>query len=232
MYLLYPNVCIVCKRVLPFKRRHYGVCPECEKRLPYVGESFCRKCGKQLTTPLTNLCRDCRENDHEFAAGRSVFLYRSCMKNVMYRFKYSNARYMARFFAAIAKKKYGGWLRENGVEAVIPVPMYGRKKRVRGYNQAEVFGKTFASVMELPYYDDLVFRKRNTLPQKNLGREKRRENLKNAFKMRRYDVKLNCVLIVDDIYTTGTTMDALAHVLKESGIEKVLCLTICTGIDT
>ncbi len=232
MHLFYPNVCVVCNQVLSYENRKAGVCPKCRKTLPFVGKNICEICGKELSVPLMNRCRDCADTNHMFDEGRSIFLYHSSMKNMMYRFKYSNARYMARFFAMAAERKYGDWIRENGVEAIVPVPMYGRKRRIRGYNQAEVFGKALAKRIGIPCFSKLIIRKKNTLPQKCLSKEKRKENLKNAFKMQGYDVKLNCVLIVDDIYTTGTTMDTVAHVLKENGIDHVLCLTICIGIDT
>ncbi len=232
MYLLYPEVCVVCNRVLPRKHTKKGLCPDCRKRLHSVGEKICGVCGKEIDTPLANRCRDCTKRSHEFISCRSLFVYQGEIKKTMYRFKYSNARYMGRFFAAEAKKKYGEWIKLLGVQAVVPVPMYPRKKRQRGYNQAEVFGKALAKQLKVPCLTNLVKRNKNTLPQKCLSREKREENLKNAFKMGKYNVKLNCVLIVDDIYTTGTTMDAVTHVLKENGIENVFCLTICIGVDT
>ena len=232
MHLFYPNVCVACRQVLSYENRNKGVCSKCRQRLPFVGKNICGVCGKELSVPFSNRCKDCGSTKHEFDEGRSVFLYHSSMKNIMYRFKYSNARYMARFFAMIAKEKYGDWMRKKGVEAIVPVPMFAWKKRIRGYNQAEVFGKALADCMGIPCLPDLVIRKKNTVPQKCLSRKKRKENLKNAFKIQGYDVKLNCVLIVDDIYTTGTTMDAMAQLLKENGIERVLCLTICIGADT
>ena len=232
MHLLYPNVCILCKKVLPYKEREKGVCPSCRKKLTFVGENRCRICGKPLAIPLGSKCKDCEAHAHTFDTGRALLLYQGEIKTAMYQFKYSNARFMATFFGKASAKRYGEWIRANHVEAILPVPMFSSKKRERGYNQAEVFAKALGKQMEMPVLCDLVERKKNTVPQKCLTREQRKENLKNAFKIKGYGVKLNCVLIVDDIYTTGTTMDAVAQVLKDSGIERILCLTICIGADT
>ena len=232
MYLLYPKVCILCKKVLPFCDRKKGVCPSCKEKLRFVGENRCRICGKELTVPLETRCKDCKAHAHQFDAGRSLLLYQGEIKTAMYKFKYSNARYMADFFGKAAAKRYGDWIRHYRVEAIIPVPMYPGKKRSRGYNQAEVFAKALGKHLKIPVRSDLVERKKNTVPQKCLTREQRKENLKNAFKIKGHGVKLNCVLIVDDIYTTGSTMDAVAKALKRYGVERVLCLTICIGADT
>ena len=231
MYLLYPEVCIGCGTVLSYRDRKKGICPSCRKKIHFVSKVTCKICGKEVMTPLMNVCKDCIKSDHSFLEGKSLFVYQGPMKMAMYRFKYSNARYMARFFARVAWEKHKDWLGKNGVQAIVSVPMFLPKKRQRGYNQAEVFGKALGRVSGIPYLSDFVVREKNTVPQKGLTKEKRKENLKNAFKIKGYGVKLNCVLIVDDIYTTGTTMDAVAEVLKEYGIERVLCLTICIGVD-
>ena len=147
----------------------------------------------------------------------------------MYRFKYSNRREYARFFAERAAFYYADWIRYIGAEAILPVPMYEPKRRRRGYNQAEIFAKELAKLVDVPFVRDGVRRIKNTRPQKLLGDEERKNNLKKAFQAAEFIVKYKKILIVDDIYTTGSTVEAVAGELRRCGVEQVFFLTLCTG---
>ena len=151
------------------------------------------------------------------------------MKLSMYRFKYSNKREYADYYAEVAALQYGTWIRRRGIEVIIPVPMFSGKKRNRGYNQAEVFAKALGRELMLPVDKHLVRRIKNTAPQKALNDRQRKDNLKKAFQVEVNIVKYRRILLVDDIYTTGATMDAIAEVLKEAGVTEVYALSICIG---
>ena len=114
-------------------------------------------------------------------------------------------------------------------DALVPVPVHYTRKRERGYNQAEVLAKVIGGKMGIPVEGRLVRRVRKTLPQKLLGDRERQNNLKRAFKIDRNDVKLKTVIIIDDIYTTGSTVDACAAVLKCAGVKKVYFITAAIG---
>ncbi|MCR4673603.1 MAG: ComF family protein [Lachnospiraceae bacterium] len=231
MGILFPARCVGCQRVLPYNRKEKGICCECEKKMESVKGQVCARCGKILRNPLDAYCKDCKKYTHFFLQGKALFVYTGPMKMAMYKLKYSNARWMVKFFARETKKRYGGWLKEIQPDCIIPVPMFHKKKRQRGYNQAEVFAKALSKEIHIPVENNLVIRGKNTIPQKGLDFFGRQKNLKNAFKLNRNNVKLNCVLIVDDIYTTGSTMDAIAKLLQKKGVEKIFCLTICIGTD-
>lgn len=231
MSILFPRHCMCCGKVLSFSARNQGICDDCKKAVTLVKPPCCQVCGKPLRIPGDALCRDCAAGCHHYIQGKGVFVYAGPMKLAMYRLKYSNHRFVAEICARYAKVKYGEWLSFIQPEAIIPVPMYPRKKRKRGYNQAAVFGKALSRETAIPFVDDLVFRSVDTVPQKGLSLAKRQKNLKNAFKIKENDVKLNCVLIVDDIYTTGATVDAIAKILKRYGVARIYFLTICIGSD-
>ena len=148
---------------------------------------------------------------------------------MMYRFKYSNKREYAAFFAKKAKQKYGAWIQNTGVEVIIPVPLYRKKQRKRGYNQAETFGKELSRYTGVPVNTSLVYRGKDTAPQKGLGELQRKNNLKNAFHCGKSVVQYKCVLVVDDIYTTGSTAEAVARELIKNGACHVYVLTVCIG---
>ena len=166
------------------------------------------------------------ENEKEFLQA-----YRSMdeAKKMMYRFKYGNRRTYADFFADEAQKQYGDWITGKSVEAVVPVPMYRKKEKQRGYNQADVFAKKLADALGLAYEPAAVQRIVDTKPQKELGDEERKNNLKNAFHVEKFIVKYKYILLVDDIYTTGSTAEAVARQLLAAGVEKVFFLSVCIG---
>ena len=113
----------------------------------------------------------------------------------------------------------------------MPVPMYPKKKRRRGYNQAEVFAKALGRELGIPVESGLLKRVRNTAPQKELSDTQRQKNLKNAFQLVPDVVKYNHILLVDDIYTTGSTMDEASKALLSGGVERVcyVCISIGAG---
>lgn len=151
------------------------------------------------------------------------------MRQSIYRFKYDNKREYADFYLEELLRLYGGWIKSLKVEAVIPVPLHNRKYRVRGFNQAQVLAEGIGRAMNIPVLTEVVGRKKSTIAQKNLNDKERQENIKNAFKITNNEVKLNKILLVDDIYTTGSTMDAVAGVLRENGVKEIFFICLCTS---
>ena len=151
------------------------------------------------------------------------------MKRSMYRFKYANKREYADFFAKEAERMHGDWIKRRGIEVILPVPMYDRKKKLRGYNQAEVFADRLGRELGIPVDSKLVKRIKNTVPQKELSEKQRKDNVKGAFQVRTNIVKYRKVLLVDDIYTTGTTIDAMSECMLAGGADEVYFLSICIG---
>lgn len=156
-------------------------------------------------------------------------MYQDEAKIMMYRFKYGNRRTYAAFFADEAEKQCGDWIKKIGVEAVVPVPMYRKKERQRGYNQAAIFARELADAFGLVFEPGAVKRIIDTKPQKELGDAERENNLKNAFQAEEFIVKYKYILLVDDIYTTGSTAEAVARQLLAVGVEKVFFLSVCIG---
>lgn len=242
LQLLFPPRCAVCDGLLPPEEASGGIHESCRSVLPFVGENYCMHCGQPLGSGGQEYCHDCMRriadsrSPHRsgtpfsyIVQGRGIFEYRGAIKKTMYRFKYSNRREYANFLAECACGRWGDWLRACGVEAVIPVPMYRGKERRRGYNQAALFARALAGRLGLAYVPDAVARVRNTRPQKELNDRERKNNLKNAFQIAKYIVQYKRVLLVDDIYTTGSTAEAVARLLNEMGMEQVYFLAACIG---
>ncbi len=226
--ILYPGRCAICDEI---EETGNGICPSCKNKVHVVGEPACKKCGKPLVDEREEFCVDCGKKQHVYTQGKAVFVYEGGIRNSMYRFKYGNKREYAEFYANAAAEKYGVWLKKIKAEVLIPVPMYSRKKRLRGYNQAEVFARALGRKTGILVKEHFIKRVRNTTPQKELNESQRHSNLKNAFKLTTDIVKYKKVVLVDDIYTTGSTMDEISKILKESGVENIyyICISIGEG---
>ena len=229
--LIYPARCPGCDGLLSYKQSGRVFCDNCSRDVEPVRGRICFKCGKPIASGFSDLCRDCEESgDTALLLGRGAFIYTGPMKLAMYRLKYSGRRGYAKPLARAAYIMYHDWLDSLGADAIVPIPMYAKKEKKRGYNQAEVFARALSELMSVPMLPDLLVRTRDTIPQKGLDREKRRKNLKNAFKINKSSVKFKCVLIVDDIYTTGATIREAAGVLASEYGCRVYSFCICVGV--
>ena len=237
--VFYPGRCPVCDgitglfeikdgRLVPGGRIHR----KCLEKVRFVRGVTCLKCGKPMDRDATDeYCSDCRAVKHKYDRGFSLFHYRSISGSV-YRFKYMGRQEYAAFYGEATGKLFGRKLERLGIEAIVPVPMFRDKERKRGYNQALVYAKAVSSELGIPLRPDLIQRVRNTVPMKELDAAGRRNNLKKAFIVSENDVKFKCILIVDDIYTTGSTIDEIAHEFRMAGVEKVYFLTLAIGQTT
>lgn len=205
-----------------------GICPACRARLRTVGEAYCAKCGKPLNDGQAVYCRDCAAAEHVFTRGRSLFYYEDIRESV-YRFKYEGRQEYASFYADETVRVLGADIRSWNAEALIPIPLHKAKQKKRGYNQAALYAEALSARLGIPVLEGALVRGQNTVPQKGLNREERQKNLKKAFKFIRNDVKLKTTILIDDIYTTGSTVDAAGALLKQAGIADIYVITLASG---
>lgn len=144
-------------------------------------------------------------------------------------FKYHNRREYAQFYGEIIVERHGRELTELKLDGIVPVPIHRHKKRKRGYNQAELIARELGIRIHVPCYPDCLIRTADTTPQKELNDVQRLENLKNAFLFRENHVELKKVLLVDDIYTTGATIEACTLALLAGGVAEVYYTSVCIG---
>lgn len=227
--ILYPLRCPGCDELLSVREAQIGFCAVCQQKIIYLREPLCKHCGKQLQSYEKEFCFDCTEKRFFFDQGKALFAYAGPLKNAMYRLKYSNRRCYASLFAQMVNDRMKSWFLENEFDVIIPVPMHKEKKKLRGYNQAEVLAEQIGKKMNLRVQNNLVIRQMNTAPQKGLTDSMRKENLKNAFILTENVVQFKHILIIDDIYTTGSTVNEVAKLLKGAGALSICCLYICVG---
>jgi len=255
----YPRRCPICDEILEPEEAEQKIHNICAEKLRYVTGATCMQCGRPLDNDAREYCYDCQrlwriitsevassqklkqnqsalhrqmgilQNEVPISQGKAIYLYQGPIKETMYRFKYSNKREYADFFAEEAVRIYGDWIRRKNIQAIVPVPMYMPKQRKRGYNQAEAFAQALGRKMNIPVDVSLVKRVKDTKPQKELNDLERKNNLKNAFQKTESIVQYSHILVVDDIYTTGSTAMAVAEQLRKTNTCQVYFLSICIG---
>lgn len=227
--LFFPRRCPVCDE--PVKPWNALICRDCAQIPAYIEPPFCMKCGKHLNREDKEYCEDCASTNHLYDRGRALFDYKSISASIA-RFKYAGRQEYAAFYAACMAKRLGAFIRDCGAQALLPVPLHRSRLRRRGYNQAEVLARELSALTGIPVVADWIVRVEKTAPMKDLSARERQNNMKRAFKIRRNDVKLNTVIIIDDIYTTGSTMNAMSRELKKAGVERIYFMTLAIGKGT
>lgn len=223
--LAFPPRCPVCDQIIPF--RGGDICGKCLEKLKPINGPICMKCGKPLKEE-DEYCFDCKTKKHLYKQGVSVFEYRDIAPSI-YRFKYGGRQEYAFFFGRCMAWKLEGRIKQWKAEALVPIPIHPSRKRQRGYNQAELLAKVISARTGVPMRCDIVARRKKTTPQKGLDDVERQNNLKRAFKIIQNDVKLNTIIIVDDIYTTGSTIDAISMEFSRHGVHTVYFITLAVG---
>ena len=227
LFLLYPPRCPICDSIRDV--REAGICSSCRKKIVYASEPRCKKCGKRLKREAAEYCEDCKSSPHEFAQARAVWLYRDPVRGAVYRFKNGNRRDYAGVFAEEMLRQNAVWLSNIRVDFILPIPLHKKKRKMRGYNQAELLAAELAGKCGIPFRKDLLCKIKETQQQKSLSRQERKANLKDAFQVKEKIPSGKSFLLIDDVYTTGSTADAAASVLKEAGAKAVYVLCLCIG---
>lgn len=249
MDVVFPRHCYVCEELLQPWEWKEGIHEACKKEcFPVVGavcahcglpvsrnKEYCGDCSKRIRQ-IPGLTRgiDWKRDFNSYIQGKALFHYKGKIKYAIYSFKYNSKQEYAYAFAQEAVLRHGEWIEKIGVDMIVPVPMYHKKLRERGYNQAMTFGKQLRNELlvkkglDLPVIGKGVERKRATVPMKTLSKEERYNNLKNAFHVSPDVIECRKIaLVVDDIYTTGATADAMAEALYKAGANKVYFFSVC-----
>lgn len=223
--LLFPRRCPLCGKI------SNGICADCAKKIRYVRQPFCYRCGRPLAGDEDEFCPACSTRPFAFTQGRALYVYADPVREAMHAVKYKNKREYLEYFADDLARRLGGVIRGWDPQALIPVPMYPQARRRRGYNQAELLAGRLGARLGLPVCGALQ-KIRKTADQKELDDRARRTNLRGAFAVRKkfcVDGRLpwERVVLVDDIYTTGSTVHEAAKTLRSAGVRQVYFVTLC-----
>lgn len=222
--VLYPQTCYFCGEI-----SRTAICENCAKKIVYIQEPRCKTCGKPIRYEEKEYCEDCTKRKFYYDQGRSLWIHKGPVAWSVYQFKYHNRRIYGAFYAKELWRLYAKWIKDMEIDVIIPVPLHWRRRKNRGYNQAEIVARHLSRYSGIPMNRWAIKRIRYTERQKNLNNKERRKNLEGAFKITKSWKQVSRVLLVDDIYTTGNTIDEIAKVLKAKGAEKVYFLAISIG---
>lgn len=224
--ILFPRHCPVCHDIVAAKGEL--ICKSCLKKLEPIGQPRCMKCGKQMMQKEREYCGDCQKSGHRFEEGMAVYPYNQVMKNSIGKYKFSGRREYGDFYIHAMYHYGSGMLKRRKPQLIVPVPVTAAAYKKRGYNQAAYLARGLSELTEIPMAE-CVGRKSGGRAQKELSARERKRNLRRLLYIKKKCLLPERVLVVDDVYTTGSTIDAMAAVLKENGAREVYFLALSQG---
>ena len=227
---LFPPYCLLCDSLLEEGERI--VCKGCWARLEIISDCFCQCCGSRLISGRT-ICNSCLKEGYHFSFNRSLGPFDQKYKTLIHHLKYERMTGLA---SKLGEKllfiiKWGP--RFAPAQGVVPVPLHPTKLRERGYNQSLLLAQEVSKGSGLSLIDDALLKVRRTKSQTKLDLEQRVENVKGAFKVfSRGKVEGKRLILVDDVFTTGSTLNSCAEALMEAGAKEVYGLTLAIAKGT
>lgn len=233
--LLYPPRCAICREGLGEDRartpcgRSLPFCRTCFEGFKALPHPVCTVCGRPFVSDrgTDHPCEACLRKRPHFDRAGAPYCYEGPLMKALHRFKYSGKSGLSEALGPLLAAFAQGWVQDAKDPLVMPVPLHPRRLRQRGYNQSLLLARHVAPALgaELDYLS--LRRVRHTPPQTGLTAEERRRNVRKAFEVRATrPAPERTVILVDDVATTGNTLNECARVLKRQGFETVLCLVM------
>lgn len=217
----FPQRCVGCGRVGSF------LCPDCRGNLPKLLPPLCPKCGKPQASGI--VCSSCRQSQSQIDGIRSPFRFDEAIRQAIHELKYHNLKAISPCLAELL----ADYLQSNPLpgEAIIPVPLHPRRLKERGYNQSSLLAGELGKLTNLLVIEDCLIRIKEARPQvKASDVEERRRNVAHAFVCRNGGVSGKQIILIDDVCTSGATLESCAAALKSKGATSVWGLTLAREI--
>lgn len=213
---LFPPACLGCGK------EGVVICQECFSSIQLVPKNVCNFCGD--FTSKQGRCPRCEKHKPSYSGFRAFAYYDGIIRTAIHKLKYQNDIGIGNYLAELLKTEL---LRTNWeIDTIVPVPIGEEKRKTRGYNQAERLAKPLASLTSIEYKPLALKRIRESASQVGLDRSARQANVKDAFIAQANLIKDKTILIVDDVFTSGATMEACSSELLYAGAKKIYCLTL------
>lgn len=233
--VLFPSGCRICQALLARADR-MPVCDACLESFPELPEQVCERCGQPWTEGGDvdgdeNVCRECRERGFAFDAARSFGVYDGALARAIVLMKYERIEPLGTWFAKRLQEAAKRIPAQFAPDLIVPVPLHRTRQRERGFNQVDLFGRTLAESLGLPYWPVLLKQERARPDKHLLHFEERWEAVRGAFVIREGGRVDNLrILLLDDVMTSGATLDACSRALREAGAKSVAGLTIARAV--
>ena len=230
--LCLPGSCAGCQRIDTQPQRSW--CLGCWKKIPWVKSPLCPGCGTPFTDSpdsADHLCGECIEPTFHFDTARSAVLHKGIIRTRIHQFKFGAQMEWTPPLVELLEIAYAGWgLPAPGL--IVPVPLHPKRLKERGFNQSALLAGELARKIKVPVSFDIIVRKNQTQPQTRLKRGERLKNVKGAFEIAdKKRVLGRRILLVDDVFTTGTTLSECARTLKrKGGASEVHAITVTRAL--
>ncbi|WP_290772687.1 phosphoribosyltransferase family protein [Anaerofustis sp.] len=220
--------CGICNKVLLTKEDIY--CNECKNKVEWIKGKRCDICSRDISDNLySNLCENCEGNEYYFTQGYSIWNYDKYSKRIIKKIKYSNCEGLAIEAGNVLYKNTRDVEFLQDIDIVIPTPSDKKRFEIRGYNQALLIAKGFAANTKIPLKENIIIKERSTKDQIGLSEKERKTNLHEAFKVTDSEIiKNKTLLIVDDVFTTGSTINEISRTLLKAGAKETYFLTLAS----
>lgn len=226
--LLFPARCLACEEQL-FSSRPPLLCDDCRSSISRISTPRCTYCGTPFPTGQNRLCAVCQNNAFAFDQARSLFVYKEPLRSLILQFKFGNSLVGLSTFTALAEQA-GAAAFFHEPDLILPVPLHRKRLRWRGFNQSLLLAKSCFPHWKKKIRPDLLRRHRFTVPQTRLDGKARLRNLHKAFRVEQHlAVQGKRILLVDDVFTTGSTLNECAKVLREAGAARIEAFTLARG---
>ncbi len=230
--VLFPPLCHLCKAPLP-DTGDLHLCSRCREKAPPIVSPLCPVCGVPFRTEdgIDHACGACSTTHPSFTCARSAMLFEGSVRELIHRFKYDRKVQLRRPLGLLAAELLRGFNEEITPDLIIPVPLHVRRLRERGFNQAVLIGEILSRQWHLPLSRNNLRRIRWTEPQIHLSADERVSNVRNAFAVADPEIlQGKRILLVDDVYTTGSTVIECAKVLKRAHVAAVFVVTVARAV--
>ncbi|MDK9716279.1 MAG: ComF family protein [Trichlorobacter sp.] len=225
--LLLPPRCHICREVLP-ETGPLHICHDCRANLPLMGSPVCSICGIPFDgAGSDHPCSRCLQNPPPYAAARAALRYEGSCRDLIHRFKYDYKSHLRRPLGLLTAELLADFVARQQPDLLMPVPLHTSRLRRRGFNQAVLLGEVLSRQWQIPLLRQAMKRVHPTVPQVELTREQRIKNLRNAFSITDSSaLKGHHIMLVDDVFTTGSTLAECALVLHQAGCHTVSAVTV------
>ena len=235
--LIYPLSCQNCGR--PIKEsKGYSLCDDCLKLIKLISPPYCYRCGKPFSGEVDfeekAICADCLTKKRPYYFTRSVAYYQGVLREGVHLLKYQKqvklVQPLGNLLVSYLAKNDFIMIRE--IDLVVPVPLFKEDCLKRGFNQSSLLAKYVADYFSLYFSEDLLIKDKMNLSQVGLSKTERKKNVRKVYTLNTYFSLegLSNILLIDDIFTTGATIDACCRELKKTGVEKLYVLTLARGV--
>ena len=231
LQFLLPPQCHCCEIFL--EEGQQGICPDCLSKIRWIEPPLCTLCGVPfLSREIENHpCGACLTRGKYFTMARAVGYYEGPLREAIHRWKYEEKSYLTLFFGEKLAEGFCRYWDPQSFDLIIPVPLHSKRLRERGFNQALLLVKELSRRTQIPYSKRLLQKRILTPPQVNLSGGEREKGVRGSFHIQRdEEIEGKSILLVDDVYTTGATVNECSKVLLKAGVERVDVLTIAHAI--